>query len=88
MSNVKRKSKKTTSTAKSISSVLGGPPILPDESIEKYQQGLQSVIDELDAKSVMQVYLAEKIFECLWWMRRYENYKRATLARIMGKFLT
>ena len=60
MSTVKRKTRRTSSTAKSISSVLGGPPILPDESIEKYQQGLQSVIDELDAKSVMQVYQFEK----------------------------
>ena len=35
----------------------------------------------------MQVYLAEKILECLWWMRRYEQQKRATLAREMAKIL-
>jgi hypothetical protein len=41
----------------------------------------------LEAKTVMQVYLAEKIFESLWWMRRYEQQKRATLTREMAEIL-
>jgi hypothetical protein len=88
MTETKRKSKKTPSTAKRISSVLGSTPTLPGESAEEYQQGLQSVIEELEAKTVMQVYLAEKIFECLWWIRRYEQQKRATIAREMTELLT
>jgi hypothetical protein len=87
MTTAKRKSKKPSSLAKSISSVLGSPPTLPGESAEEYQLGLQAVIEELEAKTVMQVYLAEKIFECLWWMSRYEQQKRAILARIIGKIL-
>lgn len=88
MSNVKRRSRKTSTTAKSISSVFGGTPTLPGESAEEYQQGLQSLIEELEATTVMQVYLAEKIFECLWWIRRYEQQKRATIARGMTRLLT
>lgn len=87
MTDTKRRSKKPSSTVKSISSVLGGPPTLPGESAEEYQHGLQSVIEELEAKTVMQEYLAEKIFECLWWLRRYEQQKRAILAREMGRIL-
>ncbi|MFC1831753.1 hypothetical protein ACFL0S_07000, partial [Thermodesulfobacteriota bacterium] len=34
-----------------------------------------------------QVYLAEKIFECLWWIRRYEQQQRATIARKMVELL-
>lgn len=67
--------------------MYGGPPTLPGESAEEYRNGLQSVIEELEAKTAMQVYLAEKIFECLWWLRRYEQQKRAILAREMGRIL-
>lgn len=88
MSSVKRKSRRTSSTAKSISSVFDNTPTLPGESAEEYQQGLQSLIEELEAKTKMQVYLAEKIFECLWWMRRYEQQKRATIAQGMTELLT
>ena len=87
MSGVKKRTRKTSSRSKSISSVFGNTPTLPGESAEEYQQGLKSVIEELEAKTKMQVYLAEKIFECLWWMRRYEQQKRATLAREMGRIL-
>ena len=87
MTDVTRKPIKPSSTAKNISSVFASPPTLPGESAEQYQHGLQSVIEELEAKTVMQVYLAEKIFECLWWMRRYEQQKRAILAREMGRIL-
>jgi len=52
---------------------LGKVPILPGESAEQYQQSLDALIEELGAKSVLQVYLAEKIHECLWWIHRYEE---------------
>jgi hypothetical protein len=69
---------------RSISSVLGLIPTLPGESLEQYQQSLSELIRELDARSVMQVYLAEKIHDCLWWCRRYEEQKRATIIAEMG----
>lgn len=88
MPTITKKSITTTPPVQSISSVVGSPPILPGESVEEYQKGLQSVIEELEAETVMQVYLAEKIFDCLWWMRRYEQIKRTTMARSMTQFLT
>ena len=36
---------------------------------------------------MLQVYLAEKIHECLWWMRRYEEQKRATVTTEMVSLL-
>lgn len=72
------------SPTKTISEVLGVDPLLPGEPAAGYQQGLQDLIVELGAKSVLQVYLTEKIYECLWWIRRYEEQKRATIIAEMG----
>ena len=87
MSAAKSNPAKSTEVVPSLTAVLGVIPILPGESDSEYRQGLQSLIEELEAKTVMQVYLAEKIFECLWWMRRYEQQKRATLVREMARIL-
>ena len=72
----------------SISRLLGVVPILPGESADLYQASLDALIEELGARSVLQVYLAEKIHECLWWMRRYEEQKRATVTTEMASELT
>ena len=45
---------------------------------------MKEIINELGAKSVLQVYLAEKIYECLWWIRRYEEQKRVTIITEMS----
>jgi len=87
MSQNEKEIAKSNPAASSLSVVLGTPSTLPGESEEEYQTGLQALIEELDAKTVMQVYLAEKIFECLWWIRRYEQQKRATLAAEMATLL-
>jgi hypothetical protein len=73
--------------APSISRLLGVVPILPGESADLYQSSLDTLIEELGARSVLQVYLAEKIHECLWWMRRYEVQKRATVSAEMASEL-
>ena len=73
--------------APSISRLLGVVPILPGESADLYQASLDTLIEELGARSVLQVYLAEKIHECLWWMRRYEEQKRATVTTEMVSLL-
>ena len=70
-----------------ISQILESSPVLPGESEEVYQQGLIATVHELGATTPLQIYLAEKIYECLWWMRRYENQKRATLIRKMAQIL-
>ena len=71
-----------------ISNAVGASQILPGESAEKYYHGLASTIEELGAKSMMQIYAAEKMFQCLWWMRRYETQKRSTIIKVMAKELT
>jgi hypothetical protein len=88
MSNSKKSSDKTVQVIPSpIMQIFGGTPALPGESQEVYQQGLVATIQELSATTPLQVYLAEKIYECLWWMRRYENQKRATLIHSMATIL-
>jgi hypothetical protein len=43
------------------------------------------VIEELGAKTTLQVYIAEKIHDCLWWIRRYEDQKRVTIIAEMAR---
>ena len=59
-------------------------PTLPGESLIDYQQGLIQLIEELEAKTVLQVYLAEKIYDCIWWIQRYQQQKRMTLLTEMA----
>jgi hypothetical protein len=70
--------------APSIGELLGVTPILPGESEASYTAGLNAVIEELDAKTTLQVYLAEKIYDCLWWICRYEDQKRITIISEMA----
>ncbi len=88
MFNSKKSSDKAVQVISSpITQILGSTPVLPGESQEVYQQGLLATIQELGASTPLQAYLAEKIYECLWWMRRYENQKRATLIHSMAVIL-
>lgn len=74
-------------TTSDISQLIGVSPVLPGESESIYQQGLVATVKELGAQTPLQIYLAEKIYECLLWMRRYENQKRATIIRNMASAL-
>jgi len=87
MSEKKTSSKAIQVAASSITQLVGVAPVLPGESEAVYQQGLLATVQELGATTPLQIYLAEKIYECLWWMRRYENQKRATLIRSMATTL-
>ena len=62
-------------------------PILPGESADLYLASLDTLIEELDARSVLQVNLFEKIHECLCWMRCYEEQKRSTVSLEMASEL-
>lgn len=78
--------RKAASPTKKLASIAGlgsSAPVLPGESSQLYAEGLSATLRELDAKTPLQIYLAEKIFDCLWWMRRYEAQKRLTLVRGM-----
>ncbi len=77
----------STSTALSISDIVSTDPVLPGESRELYDACLKSVITELKATTALQIYLAEQMFDCLWWMRRYEQQKRDTILREMANLL-
>lgn len=87
MSEKKTSSKAIQVAASSMTQLVGGAPVLPGESEAVYQQGLLATVQELGATTPLQIYLAEKIYECLWWMRRYENQKHATLVRSMASAL-
>ena len=59
-----------------ISQLVGAsPPVLPGESESTYKNGLHATVTELGAVTPLQIYLVEKIFDCLWWIRRYESFK-------------
>ena len=74
--------------ASQISQIFGPIKLLPGESEAVYRGGLAGVINELGASTHLQIYLAEKIFQCLWWMRRYELQKQATIVNSMVDLLT
>ena len=44
----------------SISDILGVTPILPGEPAVAYDAGLAAMVEELEAKTVLQVYIVEK----------------------------
>ena len=77
----------SASIAISISDIVSTDPVLPGESRALYDACLRSVISELKATTALQIYLAEQIFDCLWWMRRYEQQKRDTILREMANKL-
>ena len=85
------KSNKNQSSAGPTTSILcvlgGNPTLLPGESEAQYQAALAATIKELGAVTPLQIYLAQKILECVWWIQRYEIQKRDTLARAMAKNL-
>ena len=76
-------------TRASIAHIVGAqPPIMPGESLQVYEQGVQSLINELQAETPMQVYLAQKMFDCIWWIRQYEILKRGIILNEMFAILT
>jgi len=58
-------------------------PLLPGESQELYLKSFHATISELGATTELQIYIAEKIFSSIWWIRRYENQKRALIIKGM-----
>ena len=88
MTNSNPKDKPSAATSKVARAAGVRWSILPGESAEMYSRGLQSTVDELGAKTELQVYLAEKIFQCIWWMRRYETQKHSSIIDAMVRELT
>ncbi|MDA7809140.1 hypothetical protein N8974_00675 [bacterium] len=67
-----------------VSRLLDAKSVLPGESADEYAAGLAALIDELDAKTVLQICLAEKVYDCLWWIRRYEAQKHMVMIAVMA----
>ena len=84
--------KPSSSRTPSIESVLSNftasaSPVLPGQSPEQYQTGLKALIAELQAQTPMQVYLAQKMFDCMWWLRSYDLAKHSAIAEAMISIL-
>jgi len=60
---------------------------LPSESEAVYRAGLAGKINELGTSTRLQIYLAEKIFQCLWRIRLYELQNQATIVNSMVDLL-
>lgn len=77
----------TKQAASKISQIVGGSFILPGENAQQFHQAYAAALVELGAQTQLQIYLAEQIFHSMWWIRRYELQKRASLISEMVKIL-
>jgi hypothetical protein len=77
----------TKQTGSKISQILGGNFILPGESAQQFHKAYAEALVELGAQTQLQIYLVEQIFHSMWWIRRYELQKRASLISEMVKIL-
>ena len=77
----------TKQAASKISQIVGGNFILPGENAQQFHQAYAQALVELGAQTQLQIYLAEQIFHSMWWIRRYELQKRASLISEMVKIL-
>lgn len=61
------------STPSHIKALVGSTAvIIPGESQAEYESGREATIRDLGAQSPLEIYLAEKMFDCLWWIRRLD----------------
>ena len=77
----------TKQAASKISQIVGGKFILPGENAQQFHKAYAQALVELGAQTQLQIYLAEQIFHSMWWIRRYELQKRASLISEMVKIL-
>jgi hypothetical protein len=81
--------KETPPITSKVTQAAGGTwPILPGESSTLYKKGLEATVKELGATTELQIFMAEKIFQCIWWMRRYETQKQSVILEGMVGELT
>jgi hypothetical protein len=82
-------SKEAAPPTSKVSQAAGGNwPLLPGESKALYKQGFEAALKELGATTELQIFMAEKIFQCIWWMRRYETQKQSVILEGMVNQLT
>ena len=69
-------------TAKSVSLVTlagGSLPMLPGESQDEYSRGLAELQTELQANTLFETYLVQKMFDCVWWVRRFDRMRASVI---------
>ena len=72
----------------SISALLGVDRVLPGEDQDAFASGLEEFLVSLEvAKSSAAAYLAELVYEQLWWLKRYSDLKQELFLNTMLKFL-
>lgn len=68
--------------------MLGVDRVLPGEDRDAFAAGLEEFLVSLDvARSSAAAYLAELVYEQLWWLKRYSDLKQELLRNAMLKFL-
>jgi hypothetical protein len=77
----------TKQSSSKITQIVGGKFILPGENAQQFHKAYAETLIELGAQTQLQIYLAEQIFHSIWWIRRYELQKRASLISEMVKIL-
>ncbi len=81
--------KETPPPTSKVTQAAGGTwPILPGESNAVYKNGLEATVKELGATTELQIFMAEKIFQSIWWMQRYETQKQSVILEGMVDQLT
>ena len=76
------------SSAKSITTLLPTPRLLPNESEAEFQSSLQGLLSELDNPSPLNVALVTQLNECLWWIKRHTVDKELLLHESMARILS
>ena len=74
--------------SKSLLTFLSSPKLLPDESEDEFQSGLQSLLSELDNPSPLAVALVSQLNESLWWIKRHTVDKELLLLEAMARLLS
>ena len=83
MSEKTKSEQPTQAPTSQVSQIFGPTRLLPGEAEAVYRAGLIGTIKELGATTHLQTYIAEKIFQCMWWMRRYESQKHLAIINAM-----
>ena len=61
--------------------------VIEGESQAEYDRGRKTTIQELAATSPLEIYLAEKMFDCLWWIRRLDSIRVSVIQKGMFESL-
>lgn len=55
-----------------LGKLIGGPQLLPGESLEQYEAGLSLLISDLKTSRPLAVLLTESLYESMIWVRRHQ----------------